>query len=399
MTKQFTGMAILDLIHEQRLSRADPIAKFFPETQPDLFMKLDKPITIQHLLNQTSGLPEITGHAYHWGSPVRISYFLQLLKIFPKRHMPGTKYAYSNLNFLLLGEIVARVSGQSYEAYLQSHYWDPLHMKATGMFFKQGKPRAYGHNKVHGRLIPSDEVYAILAMKNYDWPHAADGGMVSSVTDLIRWIDFLHAERQAYFTEYADDWRADGYFAGLWNIGSSSKPVYWHNGILTPIGYNGDLLFDSNNNKVIVLANADSPMAPLDLARKIYAFLENQDEASLTIPPAHPEGSAALYYFGSRIHLDILMSLLAMLVLYKLRKHPHFVAISYTYFCLVLLFNSFGLPQIKNSAAMTILIGYWLILWRGRQPIAAVRHHPLAGVILILPSCALIVALVILYNR
>lgn len=122
MTKQFTGMAILDLIRDQRLSLADPIAKFFPETKPELFMKDDKPVTIQHLLNQTSGLPEISGHAYHWGSPVGIDFFLQLLKLFPTRQTPGAHYSYSNLNFLLLGEIVARVSGQSYEAYLQTHY-------------------------------------------------------------------------------------------------------------------------------------------------------------------------------------------------------------------------------------------------------------------------------------
>jgi len=399
MTKQFTGFAILDLIHEQRLSLDDPIAKFFPETKPDLFMKDDQPVTIRHLLNQTSGLPEISGHAYHWGRPVSIGFFLQLLKIFPSRQIPGANYSYSNLNFLLLGEIVGRVSGQSYESYLQSHYWDPLNMSATGMSFKNPKQRAYGHNKVLGALIPSDEVYAILSLKPYDWPHAADGGMVSSVTDLIRWIDFLHAEKQAYFTAYAADWRADGYFAGLRNIGSSSKPVYWHNGILTPIGYNGDLVFDSNNNKVIVLSNADSPIAPLDLARKLHAFLDSPNETALTLPPADPEGSAPLYYLYSRIHLDLLLGLIAMLVLYKWRNQPHSVLRSYTYFCLVLLFNSFGLPQIKNIAAVAVLVGYWFILWRLRPTTQTALKRPLQSVILILPSLALLLALVILYIR
>src|ERR1700731_4071469 len=123
-TKQFTAMAIMLLVHDGKLRYEENLTEVFPE-----FPAYGKSISIRNLLNHTSGLQdyetlmeqEERGGGRHWTEENQIqdAEVLALLEkqnstIFP----PGTKWAYSNSGYVLLGSIVARVSGQSFGDFL-----------------------------------------------------------------------------------------------------------------------------------------------------------------------------------------------------------------------------------------------------------------------------------------
>ena len=120
-----TTPSILKLIDEGKLKLEDPVSKFVPE--------FNKPgherVLLRNLLTHTSGLPpgiprDIAWNGYAEG--LKLSCAMDL------RQQPGTKFVYSDVNFILLGEIVKRVSGKDLNAFAKRNFFDPLEMEDTG---------------------------------------------------------------------------------------------------------------------------------------------------------------------------------------------------------------------------------------------------------------------------
>ena len=121
ITKQFTATGILQLIEAGKLSLDDKLSKFYPD-----FPKGDS-VTIHMLLNHTSGIASYTDQknfmdvaTLPWSKDSIIAYFKKV----PYNFSPGTKWAYNNSGYFLLGCIIEKVSGQSYNDYLQQHIFD-----------------------------------------------------------------------------------------------------------------------------------------------------------------------------------------------------------------------------------------------------------------------------------
>ena len=143
VTKQFTATAIMLLVHDGKLTYDTKLTDVFPD-----FPSSAKGITIRNLLNHTSGLldyedlmaaAETPGKAPIWTDTRQIqdSEVLALLKRQTTTKFPaGTKWAYSNSGYVVLGAIVAKLSGKSYPEFLHDRIFAPLGMQNTVAFVK-----------------------------------------------------------------------------------------------------------------------------------------------------------------------------------------------------------------------------------------------------------------------
>lgn len=130
ISKTFTATAILQLRDSGKLALTDPVSKHLPWFEIDT--PYERPVTIWHLLTHTSGLPrEPTG--FNWTELSVPSREEMIDGIGDQQPVfePEAEWKYSNLGFALLGEIVAAVSGQSWEEYVQANILDPLGMAST----------------------------------------------------------------------------------------------------------------------------------------------------------------------------------------------------------------------------------------------------------------------------
>jgi CubicO group peptidase (beta-lactamase class C family) len=199
-TKQFTAMAIMLLVHDGKLTYETRLTDIFPD-----FPAYGKSITIRNLLNHTSGLSDyedlmtaVEGtHDNRVWSEIRQIQDTEVLRLLERgwditpapqkgKFPPGTKWAYSNSGYVVLGAIVAKVSGKSYPEFLHDRIFAPLGMKDT-MAFVNGKNevlnRAYGHSVVKDAWEQTDQSSTSATL--------GDGGVYSSLDDLAKWDDAL----------------------------------------------------------------------------------------------------------------------------------------------------------------------------------------------------------------
>jgi len=190
-TKQFTAMAIMLLVHDAKLRYDESLSEVFPE-----FPAYGKTITIRNLLNHTSGLQDYEtlmeqeergGHRWTEENQIQDAEVLALLKkqnspLFP----PGTKWAYSNSGYVVLGSIVAKVSGKTFGEFLHDRIFGPLRMDQTLAYVK-GKNevayRAFGHTMEVNGWKQTDQSSTSATL--------GDGGVYSSLRDLAKWDEAL----------------------------------------------------------------------------------------------------------------------------------------------------------------------------------------------------------------
>lgn len=116
ITKQFTSTAILLLADEGKLSVADPITKYLPD-----YPAHANKVSIEHLLTHTSGIPSYTSKltfSLFSGRETSVAEVINSFKNDPLEFEPGTRYAYSNSGYFVLGAIIEKVSGQPYAKFL-----------------------------------------------------------------------------------------------------------------------------------------------------------------------------------------------------------------------------------------------------------------------------------------
>jgi CubicO group peptidase (beta-lactamase class C family) len=178
VTKQFAAAAILKLQEDGRLSVNDKLSKFLPD-----FPRGDE-VTIHHLLTHTSGIKSFTSKLDFMKdvtAPATVDQMINSFKNEPFDFEPGTQMAYNNSGYFLLGVIVEKASGKTFDEYLQHTFFKPLGMKDTGVHTSTAilKHEATGY-AYHG----GDTVKAL----NWDMSRAgAAGALYSTVEDLMRW--------------------------------------------------------------------------------------------------------------------------------------------------------------------------------------------------------------------
>lgn len=188
VTKQFTAAVILKLQEEGKLSVNDKLTKYFPQ-----YPAWDS-ITIHHLLNHTSGLFNYTNISKFMQEEVASSKTREeLIKLFSHRSLqfsPGTKYAYSNSGYLLLGYIIEDITGLSYDKAVRKYIFESIGMNNSGFDFTNlsSNLKTTGYSLIKGdSAIVSPVVDSTVS--------GAAGNIFSNVKDLNNWIQSLCKEK------------------------------------------------------------------------------------------------------------------------------------------------------------------------------------------------------------
>ncbi len=181
ITKQFTSVSTLLLAQEGKLGLQDEITAFLPD-----YPTQGRRITVEHLLTHTSGIQSYTDMAEWlplWRKDFPLKELIDLFKDKPMQFEPGESWAYNNSGYILLGAIIEKVSGQSYEAFLEDRIFKPLGLKQT--YYDRTERiiprRVRGYERGKGGFVNA----AYLSMTQ---PYAA-GSLASTVDDLAAWSD------------------------------------------------------------------------------------------------------------------------------------------------------------------------------------------------------------------
>lgn len=185
VTKQFTAAAVCLLVRDGKLSYDDSLTSVFPE-----FPAYGRNITIRHLLQHTSGLPDYENlmappdpevpveEAQITDAGVLALLERQTAGKFP----PGTRWEYSNSGYVVLGLVVGKAAGRPFGKFLGDRIFAPLQMDGT-MAYERGKnevpDRAFGHSFEKGRWRETDQSPTSATL--------GDGGVYSSLRDMARW--------------------------------------------------------------------------------------------------------------------------------------------------------------------------------------------------------------------
>ena len=189
ITKQFTATAVLQLVEQGKIKLDAKLSDYLPEYRKDTGAK----VTIHHLLTHTSGIPSYTGQPGFFENvsrnPYKVDDFVKKYASGDLEFEPGSKYAYNNSGYFLLGAIIERVTGKPYEQVLKENIFDPLGMKNTGYDHHNTilPKRASGYSK-------TADGYTNASYLDMSIPYAA-GSLYSTVEDLYLWDQALYTDK------------------------------------------------------------------------------------------------------------------------------------------------------------------------------------------------------------
>lgn len=186
LSKPFTAAAVMQLVEAGKLDLAAPVQRYLP-----WFRVADADasaqITLHHLLSHTSGFSEVGGYERDLDRNLAGDALEQSVRALRNTNLvapPGAQYEYSNTNYDLLGLLVATVSGESYESYMQRHIFDPLAMENAYTSLVEARLHGVtsGYYPYFGQMRAQD---ATLPFGRATTPSA---GLVASAEDLTHWL-------------------------------------------------------------------------------------------------------------------------------------------------------------------------------------------------------------------
>ena len=296
VSKQFVAAAALVLVEEGKLSLTEDIRRYVPQL-PDYGQK----ITVDHLMTNTSGIREWTGIF-----PLTAGYDGALQITLRQRGInfpPGEKYSYSNSGFVLLKEIVARVSGLTFDDFTRKRLFEPLGMKNTAYVtdLRQViKNRAIAYEKGQNGWTISVKL---------DNVRGGQGGLLSTPTDLLIWNEALTNARLGKFVTdklhepaKLNSGRRVGYARGLIVESYRGTKEIWHSGGAG--GYSSFLgRYPDHGLSIAVQCNTDSTSST-SFGRRIADLFLPATAPKEGPPPIGIDGlDASILELGSRAGL------------------------------------------------------------------------------------------------
>jgi CubicO group peptidase (beta-lactamase class C family) len=183
ITKPFVATSIVQLLEQEKLSLDDRVVEYLPyfEMKDERYATL----TIRQFLTHSSGMPDVDD--YHWDEPEydegALERYVRSLTDRELLFEPGEKFSYSNLAFEVLGDLIAKVSGQSFADYVKEHILLPLGMNDSSILIRDVDPTllANGHVQGDNGEVLVSEHYA------YNRRHGPSSTLHSNVVDMSRW--------------------------------------------------------------------------------------------------------------------------------------------------------------------------------------------------------------------
>lgn len=251
LTKQFTAASILLLEERGKLSTDDPVKKYVPDA-PAAWDK----ITIYNLLTHTSGIPDFAEFPDYRATEWKETTPLELVARFKDKPLtfgPGTKYAYSNSGYVLLGFILEKVTNEPYAKFVQENLFEPLGMRDTGV----DRNALVLPRRAQGYEAGADGIrhagYIDMTI-----PFSA-GDLYSTTGDLLKWEQGLFGGKvlSAASLKKMTTPFLDFYGCGLWAQKLSGHTVRNHSGGIE--GYKTYLAYFPDKKDgpmtIVVLAN------------------------------------------------------------------------------------------------------------------------------------------------
>lgn len=284
-TKLYTATLVMKLVEQGKLNLSDTLSNWFPEV-PNAAQ-----ISITQLLNHTSGLAEILESF----APKMKSIFShkrwkssELIKIISsqKPHvMPGKDFYYSNSNYILLGLIIEKVCGCSFENFLQSEILLPQQLKSTFLLPLEKAPEGLvtGFDR---DLIPWPGTFKIKN-DNTAWASLAftSGAMAGTASDLLAFIERLFNEKilsknsMSQMTTFADVHDQDklhwtGYGLGIARFDIYGIEYWGHEGLF--IGFESIAIYCPANSYFITMIGNVSSFDKIEIVRKLQAIIDRR---------------------------------------------------------------------------------------------------------------------------
>jgi CubicO group peptidase (beta-lactamase class C family) len=210
VSKPFVATAVMQLVEQGKINLDQKLVFYLPyfELDDDRY----KTITIRQMLNHTSGIPDVRD--YEWDKPQydegAAERYVRSLKNQKMLFNPGTQVRYSNMAFDILGDVIAKVSGQSFEDYITDSILDPLQMKESSFLI----------NEISVDLRTAPHVWQLWPVVSEFYPynrrHAPSSTLNSSVIEMMNWA-------QANLNK--------GELNGTRILGTDSYNILWKNSI------------------------------------------------------------------------------------------------------------------------------------------------------------------------
>jgi len=308
ITKQFTACAILKLEEEGKLSLDDNVIKYLPDLPTEGYE-----ISIEHLLTHTSGIQSYTGMK-EWTDEVKRKDFepldlIEYFKVDTLNFNPGEKFAYNNTAYFILGYIIEKVSGMTYEDYIEKNFFEPLEM--TSSYYGNSSEiipmRVSGYEMQGGKLMNAP----YLSMTQ---PYSA-GSLMSTVADLDKWYRAVFDGRvikykslkKAHTSYRLNNDNETGYGYG-WFLGKRlERKTVEHGG-----GINGsltkDLYFPDDDLFIAVFSN-NTAFAPDPLAIKLAAVVLGVDmtKKEVTLTASYLKKLVGEYELGPGFNIEVML--------------------------------------------------------------------------------------------
>jgi CubicO group peptidase (beta-lactamase class C family) len=183
ITKTFVATSIMQLVEAGKINLDTPVVQYLPyfRVADDRYQT----ITVRQMVTHTSGMPDVED--YEWDKPQyddgALERYVRSLSNQKLIFAPGADFRYSNMAFEVLGDLIAKVSGESFDDYVQHHILTPLKMRDSTLLIKKTDPKlmTWGHERdKDGHVFPS-KVYP------YNRMHSPSSNLHSNVEDMARW--------------------------------------------------------------------------------------------------------------------------------------------------------------------------------------------------------------------
>src|SRR5437763_5937150 len=182
VTKTFVATAIMQLSKKGKIDLDAPVIRYLP------YFKLNderyRAITIRQMLSHTSGIPDTV--TYNWDKPEydagALERFVRSIADQKLVFAPGEKFAYSNTAYEILGDVIAKVSGESFEDYVQHNILTPVGMKDSTLLVREANPRLL----TSPHVMENNKV-VVSKIFPYNRAHSPSSTLYSSIEDMSRW--------------------------------------------------------------------------------------------------------------------------------------------------------------------------------------------------------------------
>ena len=186
VTKSFTALAIMKLVEENKVSLNTRVIDILPEIKIENKWEITNPVTIENLLEHTSGFDDMHFSAFVNVNHEVLSPFEQIKKYqksFVSRWEPSTRFSYSNANYAMLGYIIYKLTGIQYEEYVRQNILLPL-----GMIHTVFEHKINTDNYASGYVLDNDELIEIDPLLQL--VGNASGGISSTSEDMTKFLQF-----------------------------------------------------------------------------------------------------------------------------------------------------------------------------------------------------------------